>query len=93
MYLYTPVRFPIAHRLRELGFEETAVDEDGHVLTRLHLVIFEVRVHGLRDADVDAHQLIDLRLRVLDGGLLALGLLRGGHEGVAVVRHTSSPSR
>ena len=30
-------------------------------------------MHGLRDADVDAHQLIDLRLRVLDGGLLALG--------------------
>ncbi|EQJ54312.1 hypothetical protein QSI_2910 [Clostridioides difficile P28] len=50
-------------------------------------------MHGLRDADIDAHQLIDLRLRVLDGGLLALGLLRGGHEGVTVVRHTSSPSR
>ncbi|VYT23056.1 Uncharacterised protein [Tyzzerella nexilis] len=92
MYLYTPIRFPIAHRLRELGFEEP-VDEDGHILTRLHLVILEPRVHGLRDADIDAHQLIDLRLRVLDGGLLALGLLRGGHEGVTVVRHTSSPSR
>ena len=91
MYLYTPIRFPIAHRLRELGFEE-AVDEDGHVLTRLHLVVLELRVHGLRDAHVNAHQLIDLRLRVLDRGLLALGLLRGGHESVAVVRHTSSPS-